>query len=193
LATGAHRQQGEERPEQDHQGQATDDVRRGAGTGLRRERHDSEDRHAVILSGRRRAGASGHLNTRCAPPRIAQKNRVRPAIPARKNTKTFIRSVPAIIAITKNGGTPTSADRNVTSPLTPGRFCTKSLQRWNCACRFGVSRRRFSHLMSSDSRQTKYQTSLPMFCPRDPMKASWSAVASERAYARTMYVSMLKT
>ena len=25
------------------------------------------------------------------------------------------------------------------------------------------------------------------------MKASWSAVASERAYATTMYVSMLKT
>src|SRR3954453_22429805 len=55
LATGAHRQQGEERPEQDHQGQATDDVRRRADTGLRRERHDSEDRHVVILTGRRRA------------------------------------------------------------------------------------------------------------------------------------------
>src|SRR4029079_8240229 len=61
LATAAHRQQGDERPEQDHQGQSTDDVRRDAGTGLRRERHDSEVRHAVILTGRRRAGGGRSL------------------------------------------------------------------------------------------------------------------------------------
>ena len=84
----------------------------------------------------------------------AQKNKVRPSRPATKKTTTFIRSVPATMAIAKNGGKPIAAETKVSSPLISGRPWMKSLQRTYCAWRRGEAICFFNHGRSRAPRQT---------------------------------------
>ena len=70
---------------------------------------------------------------RPTPVSSTQKNKVRPINPVRKKTAAFIRSVPAIIAIAKNGGNPTAAEMKVRIPLITGRPSTKPAHFSYCA------------------------------------------------------------
>src|SRR5204863_1634509 len=69
-------------------------------------------------------GSGRYLKIRPTPSSQAQKKMVRPARPEKKKTTTFIRSVPATIAIAKNGGKPAAAETKVSSPLRNGRPAT---------------------------------------------------------------------